>query len=120
MPWSVCPPRQKWIIQNWQDIITDMEELPRPIDYRKPSMVFVSFLYKSFRPVVKILLDLWRQDNTIIRLSAEDVENCRDVPKMINLESFEIGANKLFFLENQILSRRPELSSRVFQTNVVN
>ena len=56
MPWSVCPPRQKWIIQNWQDIITDMEELSRPksIDYRKPSIVFVSFLYKSFRLVVKI------------------------------------------------------------------
>ena len=33
-----------------------MEELPRPksIDYRKPSIVFVSFLYKSFRLVVKI------------------------------------------------------------------
>ena len=60
-----------------------------------------------------LLLDLWRQDNTIIRLSAEHVENCRDVPKMINLESFEIGANKLFFLENQILSRGPELS-RIF------
>ena len=61
---------------------------------------FVYSVYKSFRPVVKILLDLWRQDNTIIRLSAEDVENFRDfnyVLKMLNLESFVNGSSNLFF-----------------------
>ena len=78
-----------------------MEELPRP-SYRLQK-AFNSICVFSIQIVQtsckNLLLDLWRQDNTIIRLSAEDVENCRDVLKMINfVTSCKWGEQSVLFI----------------------